>query len=77
MLLLCLGDSITDCGAPNGNGFTFQTYNAHDMLDAISRAVKLHASPNKWRMLIKRAMSCDFSWEQSAQHYIDMYQSLL
>ncbi len=72
-----LKDSITDCGAPNGNGFTFQTYNAHDMLDAISRAVKLHASPNKWRMLIKRAMSCDFSWEQSAQHYIDMYQSLL
>ena len=33
-----LKDSIVDCGGPGGNGFTFKTYNAHDMLDATSKS---------------------------------------
>ncbi|MDR0986104.1 MAG: glycogen synthase, partial [Ruminococcus sp.] len=38
-----LRDSISDAtgGAEGGNGFTFKTYNAHDMLDAVSRALTL------------------------------------
>ena len=33
-----LKDSIHDLGAPGGNGFTFKTYNADDMFNAIERA---------------------------------------
>ena len=34
-----LRDSITDSGDGQGNGFTFKTYNAHDMLGAIRRSL--------------------------------------
>ncbi|MBQ5311400.1 MAG: glycogen synthase, partial [Oscillospiraceae bacterium] len=30
-----LRDSVRDAGGENGNGFTFKTYNAHDMLGAV------------------------------------------
>ena len=33
-----LRDTVRDCGGENGNGFTFKTYNAHDMFDACMRA---------------------------------------
>ena len=32
-----LRDTVRDCGGENGNGFTFKTYNAHDMFDAFMR----------------------------------------
>ena len=31
-----LKDSVFDAGGENGNGFTFKTYDAYDMLDASS-----------------------------------------
>ncbi len=34
-----LKDSIQDLGGNDGNGFTFQSYNAHDMLGAVKRAL--------------------------------------
>ena len=37
-----LRDSVKDCGGENGNGFTFKTYNAHDMLGACLRAQQLY-----------------------------------
>lgn len=72
-----LKDTVTDCGDGKGNGFTFQTYNAHDMLDAIHRAYNMYARKKDWEILIKRAMSSDFSWENSANLYIKLYKSVL
>ena len=59
-----------------GNGITFATYNAHDMLDAIWRAVGLYADKSKWDTLRKNAMKCDFSWNASARKYIELYSTL-
>lgn len=36
-----LKDSVFDAGGKNGNGFTFKTYDAYDMLDAVKRACEL------------------------------------
>ncbi len=72
-----LRDSITDSGDGNGNGFTFKTYNAHDMLGAIRRSLDAYSNKDYWDTLVTRAMECDFSWGKSANEYIKMYKDLL
>ncbi len=71
-----LRDSITDCGDGKGNGFTFKSYNAHDMLDSIYRALTLYYNGD-WNELVLRALNCDFSWGRSANAYIRLYKELL
>lgn len=72
-----LGDSVRDAGGKDGNGFTFKTFDAMDMLDAVKRGTELYASKRKWNALVKRAMACDYSWGVSAGTYTDMYKKLL
>lgn len=72
-----LKDSITDSGDGEGNGFTFKTYDAYDMLRAIYRAVDAYNSKDYWKKLVERALRCDMSWGKSANEYIKMYKSLL
>ena len=62
-----------DCG----NGFTFAAYNAHDMMYVLRQAEALYADRCKWRRLMRRAMRTDFSWNASAQRYLQLYQSML
>ena len=69
-----LKDSVSDCGDGIGNGFTFKTYNAHDMLWAIERSIYMfYNEKQNWKQLITRAMNCDNSWGKSAELYIKMY----
>ena len=72
-----LRDSISDSGDGKGNGFTFKTYNAHDMLGAIRRGLGAYADTKAWDELVIRAMECDCSWGKSANEYIKMYKELL
>lgn len=71
-----LRDSVTDDGNGDGNGFTFKTYNAHDMLDACVRAKASYDEQKGWKALVKRAMKCDYSWGASADVYIKLYEEL-
>ena len=61
----------------NGNGFTFKTYNAFDMLDAVWRAKRDYYDSDCWEALVKRAMSCDFSWSSSADTYIETFEDMI
>lgn len=72
-----LKDTVRDNGGINGNGYTFLTYNAEDMYDAICRAKSDYENKPKWKELIRRAMYCDFSWEKSAKTYIDMFEEMI
>lgn len=61
-----------------GDGFTFANYNAHEMLDAVMRAVLMRKnSPAEWSALISRIMRRDFSWDASAREYIKLYKGLI
>ena len=72
-----LRDSVTDSGDGEGNGFVFSSYNAHDMLNAIRRAVEGYSDKKGWPILVKRAMESDKSWGKSANDYIKMYKEIL
>ena len=64
-------------GEEGGNGFTFKTYNAHDMLGAVKRAVELYGDRELWRKAVLHAMECDFSWQRSAKEYMEMYERVM
>ncbi len=72
-----LRDSVTDSGDNEGNGFVFSSYNAHDMLHAIKRAVAGYSDKEGWQILVKRAMDSDNSWGRSANEYIRLYKDVL
>lgn len=72
-----LKDSIHDIGTENGNGFTFKTYNAHDMLGAIQRAEGLYGNKELWKDAMTNAMKSDFSWDKSADDYVNMYKMVM
>ena len=72
-----LKDTITDSGDGKGNGFTFKSYDAYDMLDAINRALAAYSNREYWSKLVERALKCDNSWGKSAKEYIKLYESLM
>lgn len=71
-----LRDTIVDAGGKGGNGFTFKTYNAHDMLDAIRRAKEYYDKRMMWGKLVSRAMRIDNSWSNSAKLYLGLYSNI-
>lgn len=70
-----LADTVSDCGDHKGNGFTFKTYNAQDMLWAVNRSIALfYDDKPEWRKVVNRAMKCDNSWAKSAELYLKAYK---
>ena len=61
-----------------GRGFTFQSYNGEDFLDAIQRAVKMYYEDREsFKALAKKDMETDFSWRVPAGEYLRLYRELL
>ena len=61
----------------DGNGFTFDRYDAGLLLDAINRAKSLYFDNRyHWDEIVQRDMAKDVSWEKSARQYKDLYLEL-
>lgn len=61
-----------------GTGFSFANYNAHEMLQIIKWATNIfHNEKEQWEIIVKNAMSEDFSWQVSAKAYREIYKQLL
>ena len=70
-------DSIVDCGkGETGNGFVFEEYDSDVMDKTIMRAVDMYHNKTAWNALVKRAMTCDFSWDKAALEYNVLYRVL-
>ena len=72
-----LYDTITPYGLDNSNGFNFSNYNAHDFLYAVERALEVYDNEKEWSELRKRALNSDFTWNNSAAKYMQIYNNLL
>jgi starch synthase len=70
-----LEDTIKDytLSPENGNGFKFTDYTPKAFLDKIKEALVVYEDKSVWLELVKRGMALDFSWEDSARQYIDLY----
>lgn len=61
-----------------GVGFTFESFNAYDMLGAIHRTLAVYYNEKAtWEKIILAAMSLDLSWSKSAKRYIAMYNEIV
>jgi len=71
-------DTIIDFNLNNktGNGFLFQEYSPEALLLAIKQAINIYKNKSLWRKIILNAMKTNFSWDSSAQKYINLYNSL-
>lgn len=70
-----LADSVEPWSKNSGTGFLFEPYDPDELESAMDLALEVYADSTEWRGLIKRAMTKDFSWSNSAQHYIKLYMS--
>lgn len=60
-----------------GNGFTFDRYDAGLLLDAINRAkTEYFVNRYHWDEVVQRDMAKDVSWQNSARQYKDLYLEL-
>ncbi len=61
----------------NSTGFVFNGYNAQTFLKTIKKALKIHQDQKTWKKLVRNAVKQDFSWEQSAIRYKELYRKII
>jgi starch synthase len=71
-----LADSVKDYDPDKGvgTGFVFEKFDSMSLMIALIRAFENFRNKKEWSKLIKRAMSEDFSWDKSADKYIEIFR---
>jgi len=77
-----LADTVVDATpqaiqARQATGFVFETENAWTLLDCIKRALAAYQDKALWQQLQRTGMTQDFSWQHSAEQYLQLYRRLL
>ena len=65
-----------DCNGPHGNGFTFANYRADELKERTEAAIALWNDAPLRKKLVRKIMTTDFSWNTSAQQYLEMYREV-
>ena len=68
-----LRDTVEDI-ATGGSGLNFGAATAEDAVHAIHRALHIYHQADLMTDLVQSNMNFDFSWENSAEKYMDMYR---
>ncbi len=73
-----LADTVEDYdGRYRGTGFTFQRYDARDLVTALRRALDVYRDESAWFGIMERGMAQDNSWAHSAASYERLFEELL
>ena len=75
-----LRDTVPPCdeNGEGGLGFTFQSYNADDFMEAVKRCIHLYRDNREgFRALQHTDMCQDFSWNKGAQRYMELFNRML
>lgn len=66
-----LADTVRD----GVTGFTFNDFSAGDLWNALARALYIyHNDQDNWQAMQKHGMLTDFSWENSARSYLQLFE---
>jgi starch synthase len=57
-----------------GTGFTFEEYSADALLRTLQRALAVYEDRERWRRIQRAGMAQDYSWDASAQQYVQVYE---
>lgn len=72
-----LKDTVVDIGKDEGYGITFNNFALGEAQHAVQRAIDLFEDGRRMAGMRKKIMHLDFSWNASAQEYIEMYTELI
>lgn len=56
-----------------GTGFVFDSFDSTSLVIQMVRALEVHRHKAVWQSLVERAMQQDFSWNHSAERYVELY----
>lgn len=68
-----LRDTVEDVSS-GGSGINFGAATAKDAIHAIHRALHIYHNKELMQSLVHSNMNYDFSWEKSAERYLEMYR---
>lgn len=71
-----LADTVIDISEKDGYGFVFDNFDIEQAYAAIKKAVELFDKKTLFNKYRKKVMNLDFSWDQSAGEYINLYNKL-
>ncbi len=71
-----LKDTVIDFAEEDGYGICFDNTSVEDIVTAVGRAIKIYANQTQLKIIQKRMMALDFSWNRSAKEYLNLYKSL-
>jgi starch synthase len=71
-----LADSVQLWDGRQGNGVVFNDYDAAAVEWALNTALDLYKDKPAWTQIMRNGMAQDFSWQQQAQQYVQLYERL-
>ncbi|MBI4056877.1 MAG: glycogen synthase [Elusimicrobia bacterium] len=74
-----LADTVADFshGIKEANGFVSSKADMENLNTTLRAALSVYAQKPVWKQLVLNALGTDFSWEQSASMYVDLYQKAM
>ncbi|MBC7556763.1 MAG: glycogen synthase [Chryseobacterium sp.] len=69
-----LKDTVEDI-TTGGSGLNFAEVNVNTIIHNIDRALHIYSQKDLLKSLIEANMKKDFSWQNSAQNYVDLYKN--
>lgn len=73
-------DSVVDfdgSNLENATGFVFHGERPGSLQSTLDHAIACYQDQSIWKALQKNGLNADFSWERSAEQYLDLYHQLL
>ncbi len=74
-----LDDTVQDFNPATleGNGFKFKEFDGWSLYGQMVRAQETYRNRNVWRQIQRNAMKTDFSWDNVATQYLELYEKAL
>lgn len=57
-----------------GMGFHFQPYSAEGLTNGVNECLAAYKDPEKWRLIVRRCLAQNLSWEATAEEYLKAYR---
>ncbi|MEN3044137.1 MAG: glycogen/starch synthase [Candidatus Hydrothermales bacterium] len=70
-----LKDTIVDF-EKGGSGFLFEEYNKESFIKRLDKIISVFKMKSEWEKLVEECMKKDFSWENSAKEYLNLYMRI-
>jgi len=68
---------LNDTVKHGGMGFVFDKAHHMSLMGAVKAGIKVYSDRERWKKIQRAGMAQDFSWENSARKYLELYQSLV